>query len=83
MRTRAFLYVEYDDGEREFYDLRADPFELHNLAAALTPPQVRQLHRELLAMKHCHDGAACWRAMHVATGSGRVVSPFDTEGVDA
>ena len=65
MRTRTFLYVEYDDGEREFYDLRADPFELHNLAAALTPPQVRQLHRELLAMKHCHDGAACWRAMHV------------------
>ena len=32
MRTQQFLYVEYADGEREFYDLRRDPFELHNIA---------------------------------------------------
>ena len=25
MRTPRFLYVEYNDGEREFYDLRTDP----------------------------------------------------------
>ena len=36
MRTRQFLYVEYPDGEREFYDLRTDPFELHNVAGQLT-----------------------------------------------
>ena len=65
IRTRAFLYVEYIDGEREFYDLSADPFELHNLASLLTAAQAQQLHLELLGMKHCHNGAACWRAMHV------------------
>jgi N-acetylglucosamine-6-sulfatase len=65
MRTRTFLYVEYDDGEREFYDLRTDPFELHNLASLLSAAQGEQLHRELLAMEHCHNGAACWPAMHV------------------
>ena len=36
MRTRSFLYVEYADGELEFYDLRTDPFELHNVADRLT-----------------------------------------------
>ena len=32
MRTDSFLYVEYADGEREFYEVRTDPFELD------TPP---------------------------------------------
>ena len=32
IRTHQFLYVEYRDGEHEFYDLRTDPFELNNLA---------------------------------------------------
>jgi hypothetical protein len=64
MRTRGFLYVEYDDGEREFYDLRRDPFELHNIAGRLTHRQRARLHRELQAIKRCHGGASCWRAMH-------------------
>jgi arylsulfatase A-like enzyme len=65
MRTPRFLYVEYRDGEREFYDLRADPFELHNLAGALTRSQLGRLHTELRALKQCHDGPACWAAEHV------------------
>jgi N-acetylglucosamine-6-sulfatase len=66
MRTGEFLYVEYSDGEREFYDLRDDPFELHNLAAKLTPVEIAQLHTELVGLEQCHGGAACWAAMHVA-----------------
>jgi N-acetylglucosamine-6-sulfatase len=66
MRTQAFLYVEYVDGEREFYDLRSDPFELHNIAFRLTRSERRQLHSELLTMKRCHGASACWAAMHVA-----------------
>jgi arylsulfatase A-like enzyme len=31
-RTHNFLYVEYNDGFREFYDLKSDPDQLHNLA---------------------------------------------------
>ncbi|HET8741671.1 MAG TPA: sulfatase [Gaiella sp.] len=32
VRTRRFLYVAYDNGWRELYDLRRDPWELRNLA---------------------------------------------------
>jgi len=66
MRTSAFLYVEYTDGEREFYDLRTDPFELHNLAGKLTAVQRRLLHAELSRLKRCHGSRRCWAAMHVA-----------------
>lgn len=65
MRTPRFLYVEYSDGEREFYDLRADPLELHNIAGSLTPVQLGLLHTALMAMKQCHTGPACWVASHV------------------
>jgi N-acetylglucosamine-6-sulfatase len=65
MRTDRFLYVEYADGEREFYNLRRDPFELHNLAGRLTRSDLALLHKELSAMKHCHGGRQCWAAMHV------------------
>jgi N-acetylglucosamine-6-sulfatase len=68
MRTHQFLYVEYDNGEREFYDLRRDPFELDNIASRLTTPELTLLHAELSAIKGCHDGAECWSAMHVDRG---------------
>jgi len=67
MRTDSFLYVEYADREREFYDLRTDPFELHNIAGGLTPRKLARLHAELKALERCHGGKACWRAMHVKT----------------
>jgi hypothetical protein len=69
MRTHDLLYVAYNDGEREFYDLRTDPYELHNLAGRLTSSQLALLQAELLAIEHCHNGAACWAAMHAQTGS--------------
>jgi arylsulfatase A-like enzyme len=65
MRTRAFLYVEYADGEREFYDLRSDPFELRNVARRLTGSQRRLLHAQLTALSHCHGEQQCWAAMHL------------------
>jgi arylsulfatase A-like enzyme len=66
MRTQDYLYVQYTDGEHEFYDLRSDPFELNNIFHTLNVRQRRQLHFELRAMQHCHTGPACWSAMHVA-----------------
>jgi N-acetylglucosamine-6-sulfatase len=68
MRTRDFLYVEYKDGEREFYDLRSDPDELDNLAGRLTTSELAVLHSELLGIEHCHTGSSCWAAMHVVRG---------------
>ena len=30
IRTQRYVYAEYHNGERELYDLRGDPYELHN-----------------------------------------------------
>lgn len=65
MRTHHFLYVEYADGERSFYDLRADPFELHNIFGTLSRRRRFRLHHEMRLLAHCHGSRACWRAMHV------------------
>ena len=67
MRTPDLLYVEYRDGEREYYDLRTDPAELHNLAGQLSSARLATLHSELAAMENCHTGAACWSAEHVGS----------------
>ena len=66
MRTPAFLYVEYRDGERELYDLRRDPFELHNIARRLSPAQAAGLHSELLGLELCRGSRSCGAAMHAA-----------------
>jgi N-acetylglucosamine-6-sulfatase len=68
MRTNRFLYVEYADGEREFYDLRTDPYELDNLATALSPGQLAELHTALTRLQDCHSSQACWTAGHVTVG---------------
>ena len=65
MRTHRFLYVEYADGEREFYDLVSDPYELHNIVASLAPGELARLHAELAKLENCHTGSTCWAAMHV------------------
>jgi N-acetylglucosamine-6-sulfatase len=71
MRTPDFLYVQYSDGEIEFYDLRNDPYELHNIAGRLSYRQLAQLYYELRALKHCHGGQSCWAATHVPRLVGR------------
>jgi N-acetylglucosamine-6-sulfatase len=69
MRTKSFLYVEYGDGGREFYDLRTDPLELDNVVDELSQATRSQLHSELAAIHRCHGGRTCWTAMHVAIPS--------------
>lgn len=71
MRTSRFLYVEYKDGEREYYNLKTDPFELHNVAGRLTLSRLLALHRSLKAMERCHNRAACRRAMRVTPDGAR------------
>jgi hypothetical protein len=64
MRTKRFLYVEYIDGEREFYDLQSDPYELDNLAASLPSSRLASLHAQLIRLEDCHGASACWAAGH-------------------
>ena len=58
LRSGEYLYVEYPAAERELYDLRRDPFEMHNAYAAADPALVDRLSRRLAALKAC-AGATC------------------------
>jgi N-acetylglucosamine-6-sulfatase len=74
LRTPRSLYVEYVTGEREFYDLHRDPFELHNIAAQLGPGRLRRLHRALVQVERCHGARSCRRAQQGAR-PGRRLTP--------
>jgi N-acetylglucosamine-6-sulfatase len=61
LRTANELYVEYVDGEREWYDLTNDPNELHNAYDELAPDAQAGLHQRLVELEGCR-GAGCRRA---------------------
>jgi N-acetylglucosamine-6-sulfatase len=58
LRTATHTYVVYGDGERELYDLRADPYELKNIVATADQKLVKQLDAWLSEFRKCH-GAKC------------------------
>ena len=47
VRTLRYLYVEYSTGERELYDVVADPNELHNLVSTASPVGLRFVSQRL------------------------------------
>ena len=53
VRTDKFKYVEYENGELEFYDLIADPYEMENLASALDAETLKTLNEWLTKLKTC------------------------------
>jgi arylsulfatase A-like enzyme len=58
LRSENVLYVEYETGERELYDLRRDPDQLANLAHDAPKTKLRALSHELDALSVC-GGAGC------------------------
>lgn len=50
MRTKGIKYIEYDTGEREYYDLTVDPEEMDNIYATLSPAARKELSRQLKAL---------------------------------
>jgi N-acetylglucosamine-6-sulfatase len=58
------VYVEYKNPahELEYYDIRRDPFERHNIAYRVSAAQHGELHRVLVGLEHCHSSSACWKA---------------------
>ncbi|MBO0851854.1 MAG: sulfatase-like hydrolase/transferase, partial [Pseudonocardia sp.] len=62
LRTAHDTYVEYDHGEREYYNRDADPDELHNIAASLPPATLARLHDTLSALRGCRGRSACTAA---------------------
>ena len=62
IRSSTFTYVRYPDGEREYYNLVRDPYELRNLAPYLTGRERSKLDAALTALHNCHGLKSCQRA---------------------
>jgi N-acetylglucosamine-6-sulfatase len=58
VRTTHDVYVEYADGEREYYDLRRDPNELDNAVSRVPAGRLAQLKSMLHRLEKC-SGKAC------------------------
>lgn len=67
LRTDRYTYVEYATGERELYDRRADPWELHDRAATAAPALLAGFHTELRALETC-QAVGCRRAERADPG---------------
>jgi len=65
LRTANFTYVEYIDGEKEYYDLVKDPYQTDNIAAQLSAAKVDALHAAVVKLTNCHGASSCWAAAHV------------------
>ena len=55
VRTETHKYVEYESGERELYDLEADPYELESLHESADPSLLEDLKAKLEALKSCSE----------------------------
>lgn len=67
LRTRGSLYVEYADGQREFYDRGVDPDELDNVYDELPPSRQQRLSAAVAGMRTC-IGAGCRSAARAGEG---------------
>ncbi|MGX6608497.1 sulfatase family protein [Micromonosporaceae bacterium Da 78-11] len=66
LRTATYTYVEYDNGEHEYYDRTTDPYQLTNAYAGVPASRKATLHSDLDALKNCHTNTSCWTAGHVS-----------------
>lgn len=53
MRSAEWIYVEHGTGERELYDMSADPYQLSNLAESTEPVVLKALSSRLLQLANC------------------------------
>jgi arylsulfatase A-like enzyme len=58
LRTRDHLYVEYETGGRELYNLRRDPYQLNNKYPNADPRLLQSLEKHLDTLRDCH-GSFC------------------------
>jgi arylsulfatase A-like enzyme len=65
LRAKAWLYVEYADGDKVFHDLAKDPHELANSYESLSAASRRALRDALGAARICHAAKSCQAAQTV------------------
>ena len=58
LRSNEHLYVEYDTGERELYDMQKDPHQLQSLGKTAEPALVERLSARLHELLSCR-GETC------------------------
>jgi len=58
LRTTQYLYMEYETGEKELYDLIQDPYQLENIAASADPEFIQEFSKWLADLSTC-EGASC------------------------
>jgi arylsulfatase A-like enzyme len=61
IRTGTHKYVEYQTGDRELYDLEADPYEMDNLYETADASLLQDLKAKLDALREC-TGDGCREA---------------------
>jgi len=66
IRSEKEVYVEYVTGEKEYYDLVRDPYQMENKAAGLSPAVLSKLSARVAALKNC-AAAACRAAEGAGT----------------
>jgi hypothetical protein len=59
LRNARWVYVEYADGDKEYHDLGADPYELRNTFSTLSSGQKESLHAMVSAIQNCHSADTC------------------------
>ena len=62
LRTATYSYVQYADGEHEFYQRTVDPYELDNIYDSLSSARKRRLSNEVDALSTCKGQQQCWAA---------------------
>jgi len=62
LRLPDATYVEYDTGEVEYYDLKADPYQLKNIAGTLSAERKKALHDAVEANHSCAGAKECGAA---------------------
>jgi N-acetylglucosamine-6-sulfatase len=77
VRTQGHMYVEYDTGERELYDLSADPYQLQSKPRAGNEQLYSTLESRLNALRAC-SGEGCRSAEWATTTPPPPPPPTDT-----
>src|SRR3954451_10648672 len=62
VRTSRYLWIQHGSGERELYDLRRDPFELHSRVTDPAYRGVRRALRRILSILRACRGRSCRQA---------------------
>ena len=69
LRTEHEVYVEYQSGPRELYDLRTDPYQLQNMYATADPGHIAELSQRLAELAVSHGNPPTIESVVVNDGS--------------